>query len=103
IAKLRQLEPPVPIWGPHHDDVDLNTLDPVDAVHPRTLDRHLALERHAQRGETSDSGWKVVDDDADVVQSLDRHVIPGYRSTCSRRTASSSIGSVLQNAKRMML
>src|SRR6266567_9597986 len=62
------------IWGPHHNDVDLDTFEPVDAVHPRALDRHLAFERHAERGEKSDSGCKVVDDDADVVQSLDRHV-----------------------------
>ena len=75
IAKLRQLKPPVPIWGPHHNDVDLDTFEPVDAVHPRALDRHLAFERHAERGEKSDSGCKVVDDDADVVQSLDRHVL----------------------------
>src|SRR5437773_599598 len=74
IAKLRQLKPPVPIWGPHHNDVDLDTFEPVDAVHPRALDRRLAFERHAERGEKSDSGCKVVDDDADVVQSLDRHV-----------------------------
>ena len=74
IAKLRQLKPPVPIWGPHHNDVDLDTFEPVDAVHPRALDRHLAFERHAERGEKSDSGCKVVDDDADVVQSLDRYV-----------------------------
>src|SRR5205807_2074278 len=74
IAKLRQLEPPVPIWGPHHNDVDLNIFEPVDAVHPRALDRCLAFLRHAERGEKSDRGCKVVDDDADVVQSLDRHV-----------------------------
>src|SRR5919206_3768078 len=74
IAKLRQLKPPVPIWGPHHNDVDLDTFQPVDAVHPRALDRHLAFDRHAERGKKSDSGCKVVDDDADVVQSLDRHV-----------------------------
>ena len=74
IAKLRQLKPPVPIWGPHHSDVDLDTFKRVDPVHPRTLDRRLAFERHAERGEKSDSGCKVVDDDADVVQSLDCHV-----------------------------
>src|SRR5207237_5844687 len=51
IAKLRQLKPPVPIWGPHHDDVYLNTFEPVDAVHPRTLDRRLAVDRHVARGE----------------------------------------------------
>src|SRR5256886_15172547 len=43
------------------------------------LERRLAFERHAERGEKSDSGCKVVDDDADVVQSLDRHV-PNYSS-----------------------
>src|SRR5215204_4884913 len=66
IAKLRQLNPPVPIWGPHHDDLDLNTFESVDTVRPRTFDRRLAFERHAERGEKSDSGCKVVDDDADV-------------------------------------
>src|SRR5438128_4155837 len=82
IAKLRQLKPPVPIWGPHHNDVDFDTLEPVDAVHPRALDRHLAFERHAERGEKSDSGCKVVDDDADVVQSFDRHV-PSVAEACA--------------------
>jgi hypothetical protein len=44
------------------------------AVHPQALDRRLAFDRHAERGEKSDSGCEVVNDDADVVQSLDRHV-----------------------------
>ena len=74
ISKLRQLKPPMPIWGPHHHDVDLDIFEPVDAVHPRALDRRLAVERYAECGEKSDSGCKVVDDDTDVVQSLDRHV-----------------------------
>src|ERR671918_1173545 len=60
IAKLRQLKPSVPIWGPHHNDVDLDTFEPVDAVHRRPLDPRLAFERHAERGEESDSGCKVV-------------------------------------------
>jgi hypothetical protein len=67
---------PCPIWGPHHNDVDLDTFEPVDAVDPRALNPRLAFERHAERSEKSDSGYKVVDDDADVVQSLDRYV-PG--------------------------
>jgi hypothetical protein len=46
------LSRPMPIWGPHHNDVDLNTFEPVDAVHPRTLDRHLAFGRHAEPGES---------------------------------------------------
>ena len=51
-----------------------DTFEPVDAIYPRALDRHLAFARHAERGEKTDSGCKVVDDFADVVQSLDRHV-----------------------------
>src|SRR5262249_16797155 len=74
IAKLRQLKPPVPIWGLHHHDVDLDAFHPVDAVHPLALDRRLAFPRHAEGGEKSDSGGEVGDDDADMVHSLDRHV-----------------------------
>jgi hypothetical protein len=74
VAKLRQFKPPVPIWRHHHNDVDLDTFESVDAVHPRALDWRLAFDHHAERGEKSDRGCKVVDDDADVVQSLDRHV-----------------------------
>src|ERR687892_556630 len=73
IAKLRQLEPPVPIWGPHHNDVDLDTFEPVDAVHPLSLYRRLTLLLQTELGKESDSGSKVLDDDAEVVQSLDRH------------------------------
>src|SRR2546423_13964512 len=74
IAKLRQLKPPVPIWSPHHNDVDLHTFEPVDAVDPRAFDRALTVDRHAKRREKSNSRCKVFDDDADVVQSFDRHV-----------------------------
>jgi hypothetical protein len=73
-CELRQLKPPVPIWGPHHNDVDLDTIEPVDAVHPITLDGRLAVKRHAEGGEEGNGGWEVVDDDADMVHSLDRHV-----------------------------
>src|SRR5918998_4369971 len=74
IAKLRQLKAPVPIWGAHHNDVDLDTFYPVDAVHPLSLYRRLTLLLQTELGKESDSGCKVVDDDAYVVQSLDRHV-----------------------------
>jgi hypothetical protein len=73
IAKLRQLKPPMPIWSVHHDDVDLDIFDPVDAVHPRALDRRLTFFRHAKRGKKSDSSRKVLNDNADVVQPFDRH------------------------------
>src|ERR671920_781370 len=74
IAKLRQLKPPVPIRGPHHNDVDLDTFEPVDAVHPLPLYRRLILRLQTELGKEGDSGRKVLDDDAYVVQSLDRHV-----------------------------
>src|SRR5436189_322740 len=92
IAKLRQLKPPVPIWGPHHNDVDLDTFEPVDAVHPRALDRRLAFERHAERGEKSDRRCKVFDDDADVIQSLDRHVLSISRAVPPAATPNDSGG-----------
>src|ERR1041385_1260662 len=87
IAKLRQLKPPVPIRRPHHNDIDLDTFEPVDAVHPRALDSRLAFDRHAEGSEKSDSGCKVVNDDADVVQSLDRHVISYSRSLYSKHSS----------------
>src|ERR687898_2506134 len=74
IAKLRQLKAPVPIWGLHHNDVHLDTFYPVDAVHPLSLYRRLALQLQTELGKESDSGCNVIDDDAYVVQSLDRHV-----------------------------
>jgi len=74
IAKLRQLKPPVPIRGPHHNDVDLHIFEPVHVVHPISLDRRLTLLLQTERGEKSDSDCKVIDDDADVIQSLDRHI-----------------------------
>src|SRR5215208_2257021 len=74
IAKLRQLKEPVPIWGAHHNDVDLDTFEGVDAVDPLSLKRRLTLLLQTELGKESDSGCKVVDDDAEVVQSLDRHL-----------------------------
>jgi hypothetical protein len=34
IAKFRPFQPPVPISGPHNNDIDLNIFNPVPAVHP---------------------------------------------------------------------
>src|SRR5918995_7203860 len=73
IAKLRQLKAPVPIWGVHHNDVHLDTFEPVEAVHPLSLYRRLTLLLQTELGKESDSGCKVLDDDAYVVQSLDPH------------------------------
>src|SRR5947208_2297138 len=48
--------------------------EPAESVHPGAFDRHLAFKRHAEDGEEGNGGWEVVDDDADMVHSLDRHV-----------------------------
>src|SRR5882724_11316940 len=63
----------MPIWCSHHNDVNLNIFECVDAVYPRPFDRRLTFFRHAECGEKSDSGCKVVDDDAHMIHSLDCH------------------------------
>src|SRR5262249_28000279 len=73
-AELRQLDPAVAIRSLHHHDVDSDALDPVHAVHPRALDWLLAILLHAQLDEERDCGREVVDHDADVVHSNERHV-----------------------------
>jgi hypothetical protein len=55
IAKLRQLKVPVPIWGAHHNDVDSDTFEPVDAVHPLSLYRRLTLQLQTELGKESDA------------------------------------------------
>src|SRR5437899_13046100 len=39
IAKLRQLKPPLPIWGPHHNDVDFDALETFHKSGSRTSRR----------------------------------------------------------------
>jgi len=73
VAELRQLDSPMAVRGPHHSDVDLHAFEPAEAVHPGAFDRPLAFNRHAEGGEEGNGGWEVVDDDADMVHSLDRH------------------------------
>src|SRR5690349_7888317 len=74
VAELRQLDPPVAVRGPHHRDVDLYAFEPAEAVHPGAFNRHLAFKRHAEGGEEGNGGWEVVDDNADMIHSFDRHV-----------------------------
>src|SRR5207237_651879 len=37
-VELRQLNPAVAVWGPHHGDVGTDVVEPNGAVHPRALD-----------------------------------------------------------------
>jgi hypothetical protein len=46
--ELRQLKPAVAVRDPHHRDVDSNAVEPVDTVHPWTLNRRLALQLHTK-------------------------------------------------------
>jgi len=73
-VELRQLESAVAVRGPHHCDVDSDVVEPDDAVHPTSLDWRLALQLHTKFEKERDSSLEVVDNDADVVHPLDRHV-----------------------------
>ena len=62
------------VRSPHHCDVDSDVVEPDDTVHPTSLDWHLALQLHAKFDKERNSSLKVVDNDADVVHPLKRHV-----------------------------
>jgi hypothetical protein len=72
-VELRQLNPGVAVRRPHHGDVGTNVTEPDDAVHPRPLDRPLAVQLQAELGEERLDGLEVVDNDEDVVHPLKRH------------------------------
>lgn len=63
------------VRGPHHCDVVSDTVEPDDAVHPLSLDRHLALQLQPKFDEERGYSREVVDNDADVVHALNRHVL----------------------------
>jgi hypothetical protein len=50
MAKLRQFEPPVTIGSPHHHNVDLDTFEPVDAVHSWAINQRFPFTLHAKLG-----------------------------------------------------
>jgi hypothetical protein len=64
--------------GAHHCDVDSDVVEPDDTVHPTSLDWRLALQLHTKFDKERSSSLKVVDNDADVVHPLNRH-IPEHR------------------------
>jgi hypothetical protein len=73
-VELRQLDIAVAVRGPNHGDVDPHAVEPVEAVHPTSLDRRLTLQLHAEFEEERDGSPEVVHDDAHVIHPLDRHV-----------------------------
>jgi len=70
---FRQLKPAVAVRGPHHRDVDSDAVEPIETVHPTSLDRRLALQVQTKFAKERNSSLKVVDDDAHVVHPLNRH------------------------------
>src|SRR5213078_376954 len=76
-VKLRQLEASVAIRGLQHRDLRADALETQHAVHPTALDRSLALQLESELDEELSRGREVVNHDADVVHSLDRHALDG--------------------------
>jgi hypothetical protein len=70
----RQLKPAVAVRSPHHCDVDSDIVEPDDAVHPLSLDCRLALQLQTKFDKECSSSLKVVDNNADVVNPLNRHI-----------------------------
>jgi hypothetical protein len=60
-----------------HRDIDPDALEPHHAVHPFALDRHLAQHLEPELDEERLRSREVVDHDAHVVHTLDRHALDG--------------------------
>ncbi len=73
VWNLLSSSPAVAVGRPKHRDITPDTLEPDEAVHRRPLDRRLALELETELDKERDGGLEVVDNDADVVQTLKRH------------------------------
>jgi hypothetical protein len=74
-VELRQLKPAVAVRSPQHCDVDSDIVEPDDAVHPTSLDCRLALQLQTKFEKERSSSLKVVDNDADMIHSQDRHLL----------------------------
>src|SRR3982751_5039247 len=74
-VELRQLNPAVAVWGPHHGDVGTDVFEPDGAVHPRPLDLRFAFQLHTEFGEERFGSLEVVDNDENVVHPLNRHIV----------------------------
>ena len=76
VVELRQLEAAVAIRRPHHRDIDSYVIDGVDAVDPGAFYCRGALGFHSELDKERDSRVEVVDDNAHMVHSLNRHDVP---------------------------
>src|SRR5207247_2886502 len=53
-------------------------VEPDDAANPRPLDLRLAFQLHTEFGEERFCSLEVVDDDENVVHSLNRHIVVSW-------------------------
>jgi hypothetical protein len=60
----------------HHGDLDALVAEPSNASCPFSFDRGLTFELETELAEEIDRRCEVVDDDADVIHPLNRHVPP---------------------------
>ncbi len=79
--KRRQLEASVAVRSFQHRDLGPDALEPHHAVDPLALDRRLALQLEPQLDEEHRRGREVVDHDAHVIHSLDRHALDASGTT----------------------
>ena len=103
--KARELEWAVAVRCAHHRDLDALVAKSGDATCPLSFDRGSPFEFEAELAEELDRRCEVLDDDADVVHPLNRHVVlrslrhsrrrdhlqvqPGVRPACSIHSCSS--------------
>jgi hypothetical protein len=88
-VELRQLKSAMAVRGPHHCDVDSDAVEPDDAVHPTSLDWHLALQLQTKFDKESDRSWEVVDNNADIVTNRRPPPIrEALRSVCTPKGCS---------------
>lgn len=61
------------VRGPHDGHVRSEAVEPDEPVHPVTLDCRLALRFQAHFDEERDSGREILDHNANVIHSVNRH------------------------------
>lgn len=69
----RQFDPAVPVGGPHHGDVSTDVVEADGLADPRSLDRRLAFDLHADLGEERPGGVEVLDHDEDAIHPMEPH------------------------------
>ncbi len=69
-----QLHRAMTVRGAHHRDLAKDAAEPNREIRPRSLDLRPAIQLQAQFGEEGDCRMEIIDDDGDIVHSLNCHV-----------------------------